>query len=108
MRFENIKAHGNPLMVTPNMDRLVHHGLTFINCFVQNPVCIPSRCSFMTGLYPQQIGVTWNGHCIRPGFYPTLPLNPSREMLEPYVNLEIAPPLQVDPLQAVLSQIVDH
>ena len=72
MRFDNIKAHGNPLMVTPNMDRLVDHGVSFSNCFVQNPVCVPSRCSFMTGLYPQQTGVTWNGHCLPPDFYPTV------------------------------------
>ncbi len=72
MRFDNIRAHGNPLMMTPNMDRLVEHGVTFTNCFVQNPVCVPSRCSFMTGLYPQQTGVTWNGHCLPPDFYPTV------------------------------------
>ena len=72
MRFDNIGAHGNDLMVTPNMDRLVNSGITFTNCFVQNPVCVPSRCSFMTGLYPQQTGVTWNGHCLPPDFYPTV------------------------------------
>ena len=72
MRFDNIGAHGNDLMVTPSMDRLVNSGITFTNCFVQNPVCVPSRCSFMTGLYPQQTGVTWNGHCLPPDFYPTV------------------------------------
>lgn len=72
MRFENIAAHGNPTMVTPNLDRLVRGGVSFANAFVQNPVCMASRCSFMTGLYPQQTGVTWNGHCLPQDFYPTV------------------------------------
>lgn len=72
MRFDNVGAHGNDLMVTPHMDRLVENGVSYTNCFVQNPVCVPSRCSFMTGLYPQQTGVTWNGHCLPPDFYPTV------------------------------------
>ena len=73
MRFDNIAAHGNPAMVTPNMDRLFRHGVTFANGLVQNPVCMTSRCSFMTGLYPRQTGVTWNGHCLPQGFCPTAP-----------------------------------
>lgn len=40
MRFDNIAAHGNPAMVTPNLDRLVGHGVTFTNAFVQHPVCM--------------------------------------------------------------------
>lgn len=72
MRFDCIRAHGNSAMHTPNLDRLVNNGITFTNCFVQNPLCMPSRCSFMTGLYPQQTGVTENGHCLPPDFEPTV------------------------------------
>ena len=34
MRFDCIAAHGNPLMSTPNLDRLVNNGVTFTNCYV--------------------------------------------------------------------------
>jgi arylsulfatase A-like enzyme len=41
---------GNPAAVTPNLDRFASEdGVSFRNAFVQNPVCTPSRCSFMTG-----------------------------------------------------------
>ncbi len=72
MRFDCIAAHGNPAMHTPNLDRLVNQGISFENCYVQNPVCMPSRASFMTGLYPQQAGVTRNGQTLRPDFEPTV------------------------------------
>lgn len=70
MRFDNIRANGNALMHTPHLDSLVEHGVNFTNCFVQNPVCMPSRTSFMTGLYPQQVGVTMNGYVLPPDFQP--------------------------------------
>jgi arylsulfatase A-like enzyme len=48
---------GNPAAVTPNLDRLAHtDGVSFRNAFCQNPVCTPSRCSFMTGWYPHVQG----------------------------------------------------
>jgi arylsulfatase A-like enzyme len=71
-RFDNIAAHGNPEIVTPNMDRLVGNGISFTNAIVQSTVCMPSRCSFMTGLYPQQTGVTWNGNCLPDDFNPAV------------------------------------
>lgn len=36
---------------TPNMDRLAERGVRFTNAFCQNPVCTPSRISFLTGQY---------------------------------------------------------
>jgi len=48
---------GNPAAVTPHLDRLVDEGaVSFNSAFCQNPVCTPSRCSFMTGLYPHVHG----------------------------------------------------
>lgn len=72
MRYDCIGAHGNSAMHTPTLDRLVREGVSFDNCFCQNPLCMPSRASFMTGLYPQQVGVTHNGHDVRPDFTPTV------------------------------------
>ncbi len=43
---------GNPAAMTPNLDALVQmKAVSFGNAFCQNPVCTPSRCSFMTGFW---------------------------------------------------------
>ena len=48
---------GNPAAITPNLDQIVKHdAVSFSNTFCQNPVCTPSRCSFMTGWYPHVRG----------------------------------------------------
>ncbi len=48
---------GNPAAITPNLDEIVKNdGVSFSNAFCQNPVCTPSRCSFMTGWYPHVRG----------------------------------------------------
>ena len=44
---------GNAGAVTPHLDALVNEGgVSYANAFAQNPVCTPSRCSFMTEWYP--------------------------------------------------------
>ncbi len=40
---------------TPNIDGLARHGLTFTQ-FYNNAVCVPTRASLMTGLYPRYLG----------------------------------------------------
>ncbi len=48
---------GNRAAVTPTLDELVQtDGVAFEQAFCQNPVCTPSRCSFMTGWYPHVRG----------------------------------------------------
>lgn len=57
---------GNPAAVTPNLDRLAEtDGVSFRNAFCQNPVCTPSRCSFMTGWYPHVNGHRTMHHMLR-------------------------------------------
>lgn len=72
MRSDNINANGNPHMHTPNIDFLAKNGVSFTNCFAQSTVCMPSRASFMTGLYPQQTGVSRNGVELPADFKPTV------------------------------------
>ena len=72
MRFDFIKAHGASWMHTPNLDRLINNGATFERCYANNPLCMPSRCSFMSGCYPQQTGVMRNGQELSPDFKPTV------------------------------------
>ncbi|MET8429589.1 sulfatase-like hydrolase/transferase [Nocardia sp. NPDC004860] len=49
-------AAGNPLIHTPNMDALAARGTRFANAYCPSPICVPSRASFATGLYPHQTG----------------------------------------------------
>ena len=44
---------------TPNLDRIASEGVLFTNCVTTSPVCIPTRLSLATGLYPHNTGV-WN------------------------------------------------
>jgi arylsulfatase A-like enzyme len=58
---------GNPAAVTPNLDALIESdGVSFNNAFVQNPVCTPSRCSFMSGWYPHVRGHRTMHHMMQP------------------------------------------
>lgn len=54
----DIGSYGHPLVKTPHIDRLAEEGVLFENAYCNYPICGPSRASFMTGLYPEQNGVT--------------------------------------------------
>lgn len=60
-RWDTIAAAGYPHMKTPNLDRLAEKGILFENAFCNNPVCMPSRQSMLSGQYPSSVGCTWNG-----------------------------------------------
>lgn len=61
-RFDTIRALGNKHINTPNLDRLVEDGVSFNRTYCQNPVCTPSRASFLTGRYPRTTRATRNGN----------------------------------------------
>lgn len=50
-------CHGNPLISTPNLDRL-HGESTRFTDFQVSPTCAPTRCSIMTGRHEFKSGVT--------------------------------------------------
>ncbi len=60
-RWDALAAAGNGDIRTPNLDALAGEGVSFSRFFVQCPVCMPSRMSMLTGLYPASVGVTGNG-----------------------------------------------
>lgn len=49
---------GESLVRTPNIDRLATEGIWFNHAYANSPVCTASRQSFLTGMLPQEIGVT--------------------------------------------------
>jgi len=60
-RWDALGANGNDEIHTPNLDRLAAGGVAFDRYFVQAPVCMPSRESYLTGQYPSQLDVYTNG-----------------------------------------------
>lgn len=56
-RADGLRHLGNDAAVSPNIDAIIRvDGVSFGNAYCQNPVCTPSRCSFMSGWYPHVRG----------------------------------------------------
>jgi arylsulfatase A-like enzyme len=49
-------CYGEPLVSTPNIDRLAREGVRFTNAHTTSPVCSPSRSALITGMYQTTIG----------------------------------------------------
>lgn len=60
-RYDALGCYGNPHIQTPTIDRLAQEGALFEQCYVQNPVCGPSRASLLTGRYVHTHGLWANG-----------------------------------------------
>lgn len=71
-RWDALGVNGNADVQTPNLNRLANEGVNFDHYFVQNPVCMPSRVSFLTGQYPSTLGITHMGVPV-PEEFVTLP-----------------------------------
>lgn len=54
--FSDVSIHNNPLIETPNMDRIAKEGARFDHFFVE-PVCAPTRAAILSGRYPTRVGV---------------------------------------------------
>ncbi|MGC3946246.1 MAG: sulfatase-like hydrolase/transferase [Chryseolinea sp.] len=51
-----IGCYGNTFATTPNIDRFAASGVLYRNAFSTAPVCAPSRCTIITGMYPPTLG----------------------------------------------------
>jgi arylsulfatase A-like enzyme len=72
-------GYNNPLVHTPHLDTLATQGLIFDRAFIATPICLASRASLLTGVYPQQhgsVGLDPEGfqkNAIQAGRFRTLP-----------------------------------
>ena len=54
--YGDLSCHGNPVLQTPNLDRLHKESVRFID-FHTDPTCAPSRGALLTGKYAHRAGV---------------------------------------------------
>ena len=64
-RGEAVGCLGNEIVKTPNTDALAAEGVAFRNCFSQDPVCTPTRCTIATGHYCHVNGHRTMHHFVR-------------------------------------------
>jgi arylsulfatase len=55
--YGELGCHGNPIIQTPNLDRLHAESVRFTDFHV-SPTCSPTRCALMTGRHEFKSGVT--------------------------------------------------
>ncbi len=55
-RPDTIGCYGQPLDITPNLDKIAKEGVLFENAFSPQPVCGPCRAIFQTGKYATDTG----------------------------------------------------
>jgi uncharacterized sulfatase len=60
-RWDTVGAYGQPLPVTPNLDRMAAEGVRFSHAFTPQPLCGPARAVIQTGQYATRVGVFQNG-----------------------------------------------
>ncbi len=60
LRADHVGFGGNTILRTPNLDRLAASATVFDRAYVANPICMPNRCSMLTGRMPSAHGVIFN------------------------------------------------
>ncbi len=50
-----INCYGRSKLITPNLDRLAARSIVFDKAYCQIPVCMPSRVSTLSGMYPRSV-----------------------------------------------------
>jgi arylsulfatase A-like enzyme len=66
-RADMMGCAGDPVVKTPNMDRLAAEGIRFERAYCQGPLCMPSRASMLTERYVRDHGVFENASQVSEG-----------------------------------------
>src|SRR5262245_15687017 len=56
--WADTSPYGSTFHDTPNLKRLAGRGVRFTWAYAASPLCSPTRCSILTGLYPARVGIT--------------------------------------------------
>jgi len=56
LRFDFLGCYGGDLIPTPSIDALAAEGLALDAAYAPSPLCLPGRCSLLTGQYPHRLG----------------------------------------------------
>ncbi len=54
----DLACYGNPIIKTPNVDRLASQGVRLTDFYIPSSSCSPSRGALLTGRYPDRNGLT--------------------------------------------------
>ena len=65
-RWDTLGCYGQPLPVTPNLDRMAAEGVRFERAFSCQPVCGPARATLQTGRYATELGCFTNHRRLPP------------------------------------------
>lgn len=63
-RADTLGCYGQPLPVTPNLDRAAAGGVRFERAFTCQPVCGPARACLQTGKYATEVGCVRNDRAL--------------------------------------------
>ena len=63
-RWDTLGCNGQPLDVTPRLDRMAEEGVNFKMAYTPQPVCGPARALLQSGLYPTQTGCYRNAKAL--------------------------------------------
>ena len=65
-RADTIIGEKSGKVHAPNLHKLASESVNFERAYVTHPLCVPSRASLLTGMWPHQTGCTKNGISLDP------------------------------------------
>ena len=57
--YADVGVYGAKGFQTPNLDQMAAEGMRFTDFHTGGPICSPTRASFITGCYPQRVGIEY-------------------------------------------------